>query len=198
MRISGIYKIQSIIKPKKAYIGSAVNIDKRWGNHLSDLRLNKHSNGRLQNHYNKYGESDLQFSILLGCEKGELIANEQFFIDSYKPFFNICIIAGSNLGCRWKLPKGRKASDETRKILSNARKGIVFSKETRMKFSKALIGNKHGLGYKHTKEAINKITEASKNRECSDETRKKMSKPKSVEHCQHLKEAWVIRKLKQT
>ena len=33
-RITGIYKIQSIIKPERIYIGSAVYVDKRWKEHL--------------------------------------------------------------------------------------------------------------------------------------------------------------------
>ena len=68
-KVSGIYKIQSIIKPERIYIGSAVNICDRWRCHLKDLKNGNHGNGKLQNHFNKYGEIDLQFSILLGCEK---------------------------------------------------------------------------------------------------------------------------------
>ena len=65
MKISGIYKIQSVIKPDRCYIGSGVCIKSRWNRHLCDLRHNRHWSKKLQNHYNKYGESDLQFSILL-------------------------------------------------------------------------------------------------------------------------------------
>ena len=61
---SGIYKIESKIKPERIYIGSSVNIIARWKNHLYELRKNKHRNNKLQNHYNKYGESDLLFSIM--------------------------------------------------------------------------------------------------------------------------------------
>lgn len=105
MKISGIYKIQSIIKPERVYIGSAVWIAHRWDQHLSDLRKNKRKNSKLQNHFNKYGEADLQFSILLGCDKEDLLKTEQYFIDSYKPWFNICPVAGSQFGRHWKLSK---------------------------------------------------------------------------------------------
>ena len=76
MKLPGIYQIQSKIKPQRIYIGSAINIQKRWWMHLFDLRKNKHSSSKLQRHYDKYGESDLQFSILLGCEKENLIKVE--------------------------------------------------------------------------------------------------------------------------
>jgi len=76
---------------------------------MSDLRFKRHSNIKLQNHYNKYGEIDLQFSILLGCNKEDLIKIEQYFIDIYNPLFNINLIAGSSLGRKWKLLKKRKS-----------------------------------------------------------------------------------------
>jgi len=140
MKISGIYKIESKIKPERIYIGSAVNIHKRWILHLSRLRRQKHGNIKLQNHFNKYGEADLQFSILLGCEKEDLIKIEQYFIDSYKPHFNIAYFAGSpNLG--------RKMSDEHKNKISNSLKGKVASNkgispslETRLKISNSLKG----------------------------------------------------------
>jgi GIY-YIG catalytic domain. len=64
MNTSGIYKIESKLKPERIYIGSAINIGQRWRVHLSDLRKQKHHSKKLQNHYNKYGEVDLSFSIL--------------------------------------------------------------------------------------------------------------------------------------
>jgi group I intron endonuclease len=114
MKISGIYKIQSKIKPKRIYIGSAKNILIRWKLHLRSLRLNKHHSALLQRHYNKYSESDLLFSVLLGCDKEDLIKTEQYFLDSYQPYFNICKIAGSSLG--------RKHSEESKKKMSESAK----------------------------------------------------------------------------
>ena len=69
MKISGIYKIQSLIKPERIYIGSGCDLKRRRNYHWNDLRKNKHHSILLQRHYNKYGESDLSFSVLLGCEQ---------------------------------------------------------------------------------------------------------------------------------
>ena len=69
--ISGIYKIQSKIKPERIYIGSAVNMSNRIIKHKQDLKKNIHCNNKLQNHYNKYGLADLIFSILMSCSKEE-------------------------------------------------------------------------------------------------------------------------------
>jgi len=143
--MTGIYKIESKIKPNRIYIGSAVDITHRWETHLSDLKFNKHHSVKLQRHYNKYGKTDLQFSILLGCEKEYLIANEQFFLDSYKPYFNICKTAGSQLGL--------KRSEETKREMSKNRKGKTFSDEFKKKLSKAQKGHKgYWLGKKLSEE----------------------------------------------
>jgi group I intron endonuclease len=99
-KISGIYQIQSKIKPERIYIGSTADINHRWNDHLSLLRNNKHHSCKLQNHFNKYGEPDLQFSILLRCNKDKLINVEQFYIDTYKPWFNVCPKAGTSLGIK--------------------------------------------------------------------------------------------------
>lgn len=118
IKLTGIYKIQSKIKPERVYIGSAVDIYKRWMGHLSALRHNKHGNSRMQNHFNKYGESDLQLSVLVECMKCKLIEEEQKFIDLENPFFNICLKAGS--------PLGVKHTPESRKNMSLAHKGYIM------------------------------------------------------------------------
>ncbi len=222
MKISAIYIIQSKIKPKRIYIGSAVNYHKRKQLHLCELRKNKHHSNILQNHYNKYGESDLQFSVLLGCEKEDLIKTEQYFIDSYNPYFNVCKIAGNCLGIKYKrsdanklkqslLRKGNKNllgfkfSDESKKKMRQSHLGIKFSQERKDKMSKSMKGiKKPPFSDQHK---IN-IGIASKNRlhkkgrhwKLSEETKQKLSKiakgkSKSIEHAQHIKESWVIRKL---
>lgn len=149
-KISGIYKIQSIIKPERIYIGSAVNLHKRKRDHFNSLRKHKHHNKKLQNHFNKYGESDLVFSMILSCDKESLIKNEQFFMDSYSVFFNECKIAGSQLGCK-------------------------RSEETKMKMKGNNKGNKYCLGYRHSEEIKKIISAANKGRIRSPETFKKIS-----------------------
>lgn len=201
MRISGIYKIQSQIKPERIYIGSAIDINHRWKMHINDLRKNKHSSIKLQRHFNKYGEADLQFSILLGCEKEDLIKTEQYFIDSYNPFFNICKTAGSSLGYRHSAESRKKQSDshkkmsnETRQKLSESKKGRILSEETRKKMSESQLGKKR---YPLTDEHKKKISESMKGLKQSIETKDKRSKslmgrkrkPFTLEHRKNLGEA---------
>jgi predicted DNA-binding protein (MmcQ/YjbR family) len=67
----GIYKIQSVIKPERIYIGSAKNIRIRWNIHTSNLKLNRHENKKLQNHYNKYGVNDLKLYKMIDFIQGQ-------------------------------------------------------------------------------------------------------------------------------
>jgi hypothetical protein len=159
MAVSGIYKIQSKSKPERVYVGSAVNIRARWKEHKQDLKNKIHHSPKLQNHYNKYGKNDLVYSILLGCNKDELISNEQFFLDSLKPYFNICMVAYSRLGV--------KASEESRKRISLSKMGNKsntgnhLSEETKQKISerhKGRVSNRKGV--KLTEEQKRKISEA--------------------------------------
>ena len=169
MKISGIYKIQSLIKPHKIYIGSTVNIQHRWICHSNDFKKNKHCNKKLQNHYNKYGESDLQYSILLDCDKKDLIRSEQLYIDSYSPYFNICKKAYSCLGI--------KRSKEIRKQMSDRYKGISFFKgRHHTEKTKELIRSKK-VGHKQSKETIEKRILKCVGKKRTNETKLKMSKP---------------------
>jgi group I intron endonuclease len=86
--MTGVYKIQSTKRPDLIYIGSSINIEKRWKEHMDSLRLNKHSNKKLQNHFNN-NPNDLSLSIIICCDASELDLAEQFFIDTYKTYFNI-------------------------------------------------------------------------------------------------------------
>lgn len=167
MKISGIYQIQSKIKPERIYIGSAINIDDRWRCHLKDLRKNKHQR-KLQNHFNKYGESDLQFSILLPCEKADLIKTEQYFIDSHKPYFNICPTAGSVLGLKKKY---KPMGEYQKKRISEGQ--IRIGNKPPVHF-----GNKYMLNKHHSEETIKILIELNTDRIVSEETRNKMSKKK--------------------
>jgi group I intron endonuclease len=176
MKISGIYKIESKIKPERIYIGSAVNIGKRWIMHLSHLRRNIHYSKKLQRHFNKYGEADLQFIILLGCNKEDLLNIEQYFLDSYKPYFNNCQFAYSRLG--------QKASDETRGKISEFNKGKHSFKHSEewnrnnaeSRKGKFIAWNKGIKGNHLSEETKKKMSKSRMGRIVSEETRMKISK----------------------
>lgn len=117
---SGIYLITNQVNQKK-YIGSAICLKDRFSAHKSALKYKRHENPRLQNSWNKHGKENFKFEVLVHCPKEYLIKMEQWFIDNLNPEYNICRIAGSNLGVR--------ASEETKKKLSLIKLGIKQSDE---------------------------------------------------------------------
>lgn len=139
--VCGVYKIASKVHPDRFYIGSAVNIRKRWSRHKKDLERQK-GNDIFQNHYNKYGFDDLVFSVVAVCDKEELmpingiIRPEQFFMWAYDPYFNVNKIAGSCMGTK------RVFTEEHKRHMSEGRKGIVFTEEHCNNISKAQRGKK--------------------------------------------------------
>lgn len=150
----GIYKITNK-QNEKFYIGSSVNIKMRWYAHKSYLRRNIHSNSHLQNAWNKYGEENFIFSILIETDEDSLLDKEQELIDETKCCnknigYNKALIAGSPMKGRKHSPEtieklrkastGRVKSAETRKKLSLANKGRKLSPETRKKMSEAKKG----------------------------------------------------------
>lgn len=205
MKISAIYKIQSVIKPERLYIGSAKNITRRWSIHLYNLRNKLHHSLKLQRHYDKYGEADLVFSILLGCEIVDLISTEQYFLDSFNPYFNNTKKAGSTLGnhhtdeTKKKISlknKGKKRTDDCKFKLhllkvgkDNHRTGLKHKDETRLKMVIAHQKTKHYLLGLHLPEATKvKISSSHRGKTISEATRNKMREShKGIKHTEESK-----------
>jgi group I intron endonuclease len=155
---TGIYIIQNK-KNKKLYVGSAVDVEKRWHNHKSDLRNNKHHSPRLQHSWNKHGEENFEFLLIEPVKDlFHLVAIEQTFIDYYKCYeshkgYNICSTAGSQLGM--------KRSEESKRKMSEKRKDFIkkngLSKQQKDAWKKAVEARN---GIKHTEEAKKKMSKA--------------------------------------
>lgn len=162
--MSGVYKISSLCKPDRIYIGSAVDIKYRWWNHLYTLKKSRHHSIKLQNHYNKYGPDDLTFEVLVECSKEELTKTEQKYLDSMSPYFNILKHAHSMLGFKHsdetkrkiglknkgKQPRlGMKHTEESKDAIRQKKLGRKQSASRCRKISKSLLGNKNAVGNKN-------------------------------------------------
>lgn len=134
---SGIYKITNLVN-SKFYIGSSTNISKRYLHHIHCLRANKHCNKHLQNSINKYGINNFVFEVIEECEN--VLEREQFYIDNYKPQYNICITAGSN--------KGIKFTKEHKEKIGLSNKGIKRSEELKERWSDIKKNNPNPELYK--------------------------------------------------
>lgn len=129
-----IYSILNKVNLKR-YIGSAMKFSRRKANHLSKLRQGIHDNNYLQNSWNKYGEHNFEFLILERVmDESQLLTREQWWIDNTPSQYNICKIAGNCAGRRHTEEAKRKIglynstrrtfSEETRKKISNSKKGV--------------------------------------------------------------------------
>lgn len=168
---TGVYAITNIFDGKQ-YIGSASrSFSSRLNRHLWQLKRREHDNYRLQTAWCRCGEDSFDVEILELCAPEECIKNEQKWMDSLRPWYNILPIAGSPLGskrspevvARMKgrkqppctpetrailsaLHKGRKFSPETIEKMREAAKGRVISESAKVKISQSLIGNRRKVG----------------------------------------------------
>lgn len=136
--ISGIYEIVCTENGRR-YIGSAVNIDKRWREHVRQLNTGRHHSPHLQRAWDKYQQDAFVFRLIEECAKSDLISREQHYLDSISPEFNCAPKAGSQLGYRHSEAarrqmslaakgntnrRGRKMSAESREKISAAKRGV--------------------------------------------------------------------------
>lgn len=172
---SGIYQIENEVNGKR-YVGSAVDVRRRWRDHRSLLRHGRHNNPHLQAAFKKYGEVSFAFSVLEQAEPEKLIGREQWYLDTVRPEYNISLAARSPM-------LGRLHTAETRRKMSKAQKGHPVSEETLRHMSEVLSGERNGFyGKHHSEETRRRMSEAVRGernpnygKHPSVETRAKMS-----------------------
>ena len=169
---SGVYAIENIVDGG-VYIGSTVKLKKRWSCHRGMLRRGVHTNKHLQGAWNKYGENSFIFSVLEYCNKGELIKQEQKWIDRYgiKNLYNFLPNAGSTMGIKYS-PEQKQRTAVTAKLAFESRsledqikfiqywKGKKQAPEHKAKRVLAWIGRKHSQKSKAKMSATKKQYDA--------------------------------------
>ena len=118
----GIYKIYCK-ENNRTYIGSSNNIERRFKEHISNLKNNRHINNYLQNSWNKYGEDSFSFTIITVCYEQERFKLEQFYIDITKNLFN-CVLQIENSHY-----KKRFISNETLSKMKQSQNKRLWTKE---------------------------------------------------------------------
>ena len=140
---SGIYRITNTAKGRKSYIGSSVNMEKRWIDHRSRLRRGVHFNAHLQNAWNKYGEIVFEFAVVEWIPVEELKSREEFWIKQTMSYLRDF---GYNLSQDTQAPtRGTKRPDVGKKISATlkGRKKGPMSDAHRLALSKAHAGKPH-------------------------------------------------------
>lgn len=154
MKVCGVYAIINKINGKR-YVGSSVDIKKRWRKHKYLLKNNNHSSSYLQNSWIKYSEKNFEFVILEECAINKIIEKEQHFLDLYKSY--------------------ERNNGYNNRTIAERNVGLFHSEETKKKIGLAGIGNKYAAGYKMTNEHKKIISNANKNKPKSKEHRDAIS-----------------------
>jgi len=126
---SGVYAFQNISTGEFVYVGSSVNLARRFMSHSTGTG----SNILLQRAFAKYGISAFNFVVLkeyhydwdLSTQENrdELLALEQYYLDLLFPRYNISPTAGSSLGV--------KRSEEFRAKIRAAFIGVPLTEQHR-------------------------------------------------------------------
>jgi len=171
----GIYVIRNLINDK-IYIGSSVNIKKRFCQHRNSLKKNKHHNKYLQRSWNKYGEENFEFVVIEHHSYPEkILGRENKCIFLYNPEYNSVRV---NKEGRFVL------SEETKKRISKSNKGKSHgvkgqkpSEQTRLA---TIESNKKRTGKNNpnSKKVINIITDEIF--DCAREAAQSIGIPKST------------------
>ncbi len=195
---SGIYRITCTANGR-FYIGSAVNLQRRWRVHQHYLSHGTHQNQHLQRAFDKHGSESIVFEIVEFILPAFLLEREQYYLDKLQPFgkkgFNIDRVAGSRMGhecsaaTREKLRLanfGKTYGEETRRIHSEQGRARTHRQESKELIRLARLGTKRSvetcerlsishLGIKQSAEHIENRRQASLGHEVSQTTRDKLS-----------------------
>jgi group I intron endonuclease len=143
----------------------------------------------IRNAIQYYGIEDFKIETIIQCDNSELNDYEIHFIAHYDTYYN-----GYNCTKGGEAPmRGRKHTEETKKLMSESHKGKILTKEHKRKIGEA------GKGRKHTEESKKLMSEAQKGpkhpmygKHLSEETKRRMSEaqkgPKNPMYGKHHSE----------
>lgn len=156
----------------KYYIGSSNNLSMRLKNYyyLSRLLDNRY----ISKSINKYGHNYFSIFILETCKEESILDREQYYINLYKPEYNILQKAGNSLGY--------KHTESNKLKISLSKKGKKMSLETRQLLSKLFTGENNPFYGKTHSELLKKKWSESK----KGENNPMYGKPKSPEFLYHM------------
>jgi group I intron endonuclease len=162
----GIYSITNLSDGKR-YIGQSCDIHMRLRHHKAALARGTSYNTHMQRAYRKYGASCFSFDVLCECSRDELDNKERAWIDWFKS-------TDPSRGYNQSTGGGtlKRHSEESRKKMSETRKGVPFSEQHRRNLGAAQIGRAV------LEETRQKISNALKGIPLSIERRLNMSKAK--------------------
>ena len=175
----GVYAIVNKVNGR-VYVGSTTrSLKRRWIEHRRDLRYARHPNRYLQFSWNKHGEEAFLFVILVRTRGvDEAIKLEQEWLDFFRFGGEVY-----NFGKVAKCPmQGLAVSDETKRKLSLANKGRVFSEEHKRRISQAKTGTVRAPLSEERKQQLSRLN---KGKQLSEEHKRKIA--------ESVKRSWSFR-----
>ena len=166
--ISGCY-VAINLHNTKAYVGSTLTYRKRKGEHKNN---HNHKDEKYRNACPKFYPAlrkngwDAFYWDFFPCDKDKIRALETVLIAEYDSFHNgyNCTDGG----------EGGRHSEESKKKMSESKKGISFTDEHKKNISKALTGNKYLVGRTASDESNAKRSKTMMGRKFSKDTLEKM------------------------
>lgn len=179
----GIYMITNK-KTKDFYIGQSKNLYNRFLNYFNPAYVKRSPNSIIGKAILKYGYSNFSLTILEYCDKANLTAREQYYLDTLNPVYNILKIAGAYAV---DFSHTEETKDQIRKSLKGVYAGEKsywyfigkkFTSETKALMSlKKTKENNPLFGKKHSEETKELMTgrEKALGRKHSEDTKLLMS-----------------------
>lgn len=133
--VVGIYIIKNN-DDGKVYIGQSVDVEYRVGNHFSKLKWNRHDNEHMQRAYNR-NPSAFSWELLFECDASDL---DELEIETIRKYNSTDRKRGYNM--QYGGQKEHRATEETRRKMSESKKGKKFSKEHCERIGQANRGKK--------------------------------------------------------
>lgn len=131
MTTCGVYQIA--LFDGRCYVGHSTDIKTRWRRHRWMLIESRHHAKYLQHAWDFYGPDAFLFSIVEECVAEELVAREQFWMDTLDSVFNSRPAADSQMGYR-------------------------HTPETKAKIGAAIAGANNGFyGHRHPPDILEKL-----------------------------------------
>ena len=161
----GIYCITNKINGKR-YIGQSINIQNRWRQEKRLNGVNKH----LKSAFEKYGLENFSFEILEECQEKELNAKEADYIKKFNSTNREMGYNQTTGGEHFKIINRTPMSEETKRKISESKKGQKFSETHKNNLSKSWNKKNHV-----SPEISKKISESLKGHKTSISTRRKIS-----------------------
>jgi group I intron endonuclease len=164
--MQGIYKIINKLD-NKYYVGSSINIERRWKAHLSSLKKNTHKNDKLQNAWNKYGEESFLFIVVKElplATESELRKVEDDYLNETQKF------PDNNYNCCYDSRGGKLSAHTIEKIRASCKR-VVKSPEWLAKMAEA-NRRRYANGWTASPETRAKMAFRGKH---SEETKKKIA-----------------------